>query len=33
MTINEYLQNPYGKGSSFSNVTKQKEDLEAQYNQ
>ena len=33
MTINEYLQNPYGKGSSFSNITKQKEDLESQYNQ
>ena len=33
MTINDYLQNPYGKGSSFSNITKQKEDLEAQYNQ
>ena len=33
MTINDYLQNPYGKGSSFSNITKQKEDLESQYNQ
>ena len=33
MTINEYLQNPYGKGSSFSNVTPQKEKLEAEYNQ
>ena len=29
MTINDYLQNPYGKGSSFSNITKQKEDLES----
>ena len=33
MTINDYLQNPYGKGSSFSNISKQKEDLEAQYSQ
>ena len=33
MTINDYLQNPYGKGSSFSNITKQKEDLESQYSQ
>ena len=33
MNINDYLQNPYGKGSSFSNITKQKEDLEAQYSQ
>ena len=33
MTINDYLQNPYGKGSSFSNVTPQKEKLEAEYNQ
>lgn len=31
MTINEYLQNPYGKGSSFSNFTSQKEKLEKEY--
>ena len=30
MTINDYLQNPYGKGSSYSNIAKQKEDLESQ---
>lgn len=33
MTINDYLQNPYGKGSSFSNVNSQKEKLESEYNQ
>lgn len=33
MNINEYLQNPYGKGSSFSNSTNQKENLEKEYNE
>lgn len=32
MTINEYLQNPYGKGSSFSNFATEKEKLENEYN-
>ena len=31
MTINEYLQNPYGKGSSFSNSKAQIENLEKEY--
>lgn len=33
MTINEYLQNPYGKGSAFSNFASQKEKLENEYNE
>ena len=33
MTINEYLQNPYGKGSSFSNFKDQKVKLENTYNE
>lgn len=32
MNINDYLQNPYGKGSSFSNFSSQKEKLEKEYN-
>lgn len=31
MTINEYLQNPYGKGSAISGVTQQKEDMLRQF--
>lgn len=31
MTIREYLKNPYGKGSAFSNSTKQKEELDKQF--
>jgi len=31
MTVNEYLSNPYGKGSAFSSVGQQKRDLDAQY--
>ena len=31
MTINEYLANPYGKGSAFSNVTTQRANLDKQY--
>lgn len=31
MTINDYLQNPYGKGSSFSNASDQKAKLEKEY--
>jgi hypothetical protein len=31
MTISEYLQNPYGKGSAFSSNTKQKDDLDNQF--
>lgn len=31
MTINEYLQNPYGKGSAISGVTKMKEDMMKEY--
>lgn len=31
MTINEYLSNPYGKGSAFSNVTTQRANLDKQY--
>lgn len=31
MTINDYLQNPYGKGSSFSNFQSQKVNLEREY--
>ena len=31
MTISEYLKNPYGKGSAFSGITKQQEDLDKQY--
>ena len=31
MTIKEYLQNPYGKGSAFSASTKQKENLDLQF--
>lgn len=31
MTINDYLQNPYGKGSSFSNTSEQKMKLEKEY--
>ena len=30
MTIGEYLQNPYGRGSAFSPSSKQREDLETQ---
>lgn len=33
MTINEYLQNPYGKGSAFSNFSAQREKLENEYNE
>lgn len=33
MTINEYLQNPYGKGSAISGVTQQKEDMQRQFQQ
>lgn len=31
MTIHDYYTNPYGKGSTFVNVTKIKEDLELRY--
>ena len=31
MTIAEYLKNPYGKGSAFSSNTKQKDDLDEQF--
>ena len=31
MTIGEYLQNPYGKGSAFSSSSKQKDDLDNQF--
>lgn len=31
MTVNEYLSNPYGKGSAFANVTRQREDLDLQF--
>lgn len=31
MTIHDYYTNPYGKGATFVNVTKMKEDLEARY--
>lgn len=33
MTIADYLQNPYGKGSAISNVTTQKENLVREYNE
>ena len=33
MTIAEYLQNPYGKGSAFSSSSKQKDDLDKQFKQ
>lgn len=33
MTINDYLQNPYGKGSSFSNFADQKAKLEKEYSE
>lgn len=33
MTITEYLQNPYGKGSAISGVTQQKEDMARQFQQ
>ena len=31
MTIADYLKNPYGKGSAFSSNTKQKDDLDEQF--
>lgn len=31
MTIGDYLQNPYGKGSAFSSSSKQKDDLDSQF--
>lgn len=31
MTIADYLQNPYGKGSAFSSSSKQKDDLDNQF--
>ena len=31
MTIEEYLKNPYGRGSAFSSSKKQQEDLDKQY--